>query len=93
MSISADDDVCKEKVRRQYVLGRGECSRLVGEAADDAFKRLLKPSVETEFALSSKQTAEAAAISVFAENLRQLLLAAPLGQKRVMGVDPGFRTG
>ena len=93
VSISADDDVCKEKVRRQYVLGRGECSRLVGEAADDAFKRLLKPSVETEFALSSKQTAEAAAISVFAENLRQLLLAAPLGQKRVMGVDPGFRTG
>ena len=93
VSISADDDACKEKVRRQYVLGRGECSRLVGEAADDAFKRLLKPSVETEFALSSKQTAEAAAISVFAENLRQLLLAAPLGQKRVMGVDPGFRTG
>ena len=93
VSISADDDVCKEKVRRQYVLGHGECSRLVGEAADDAFKRLLKPSVETEFALSSKQTAEAAAISVFAENLRQLLLAAPLGQKRVMGVDPGFRTG
>lgn len=93
ISISADDDECKDRIRRQYVLGHGECSRLVGEAADDAFKRLLKPSIETEFALSSKQAADKAAIGVFAENLRQLLLAAPLGQKRVMGVDPGFRTG
>ena len=93
ISISADEEVCKEKIRRQYVLGRNECSKLVGEAADDAFKRLLKPSIETEFALSSKQNADEEAIEVFAENLRQLLLAAPLGQKRVMGVDPGFRTG
>ena len=93
ISISADEDVCKEKIHRQYVLGRNECSKLVGEAADDAFKRLLKPSIETEFALSSKQNADDEAIEVFAENLRQLLLAAPLGQKRVMGVDPGFRTG
>lgn len=93
ISISADDDECRERIRHQYVVGCGECSRLVGEAADDAFKRLLKPSIETEFALSSKQTADQEAISVFAENLRQLLLAAPLGQKRVMGVDPGFRTG
>ena len=93
ISISADDDECKEKIRRQYVTGRGECSKLVGEAADDAFKRLLKPSIETEFALSSKQDADKEAICVFTENLRQLLLAAPLGQKRVMGVDPGFRTG
>lgn len=93
INISADDDECKEKIRRQYVTGRGECSKLVGEAADDAFKRLLKPSIETEFALSSKQDADKEAIGVFTENLRQLLLAAPLGQKRVMGVDPGFRTG
>ena len=93
ISISADDDECKEKIRRQYVTGRGECSKLVAEAADDAFKRLLKPSIETEFALSSKQDADKEAIGVFTENLRQLLLAAPLGQKRVMGVDPGFRTG
>lgn len=93
ISISADDDECKEKIRQQYVTGRGECSKLVGEAADDAFKRLLKPSIETEFALSSKQDADKEAIGVFTENLRQLLLAAPLGQKRVMGVDPGFRTG
>ena len=93
VSITADDDVCKDKIRRFYVKGFGECARLVGEAADDAFKRLLKPSIETEFSVASKQTADEDAISVFAENLRQLLLAAPLGQKRVMGVDPGFRTG
>lgn len=93
ISISADDEECKERIRRQYVIGRSECSKLVGEAADDAFKRLLKPSIETEFALSSKQNADKEAIGVFTENLRQLLLAAPLGQKRVMGVDPGFRTG
>ena len=93
ISISADDDECRDRIRRQYVVGHGECSRIVGEAADDAFKRLLKPSIETEFALSSKQAADKEAIDVFAENLRQLLLAAPLGQKRVMGVDPGFRTG
>lgn len=93
VSITADDDACKEKIKRQYVRGYGECSRLVGEAADDAFKRLIKPSIETEFAVLSKQTADEEAIDVFAENLRQLLLASPLGQKRVMGVDPGFRTG
>lgn len=93
VNISADDDECKKKVRSQYVNGRGGCSRLVGEAAEDAFKRLLKPSIETEFAVSSKHTADNKAICVFAENLRQLLLAAPLGQKRVMGIDPGFRTG
>lgn len=93
ISISADDDECKNRIRRIYVQGRGDCSHLVGEAADDAFKRLLKPSIETEYALSSKQAADNEAIKVFAENLRQLLLAAPLGQKRVMGVDPGFRTG
>ena len=93
VSISANDEVCKDKIKAQYVRGYGECSKLVAEAADDAFKRLLKPSIETEFSVSSKQTADQEAISVFAENLRQLLLAAPLGQKRVMGVDPGFRTG
>ena len=93
VGISADEDICKEKIHRLYVVGNGECSRLVREAADDAFKRLLKPSIETEFALASKQNADKEAICVFAENLRQLLLAAPLGQKRVMAVDPGFRTG
>lgn len=93
ISISVDDDECKEKIKRQYVVGRGECSRLVEDAADDAFKRLVKPSIENEFAVLSKQAADKEAITVFAENLRQLLLAAPLGQKAVMGIDPGFRTG
>lgn len=93
VSIAADDETCKNKIKAQYVKGCGECSRLVSAAADDAFKRLLKPSIETEFSVSSKQIADHEAIVVFADNLRQLLLAAPLGQKRVMGIDPGFRTG
>ena len=66
---------------------------LQGEAVADAYKRLLKPSIETEFASAAKEQADEEAIKVFADNLRQLLLAAPLGQKRVMAIDPGFRTG
>ena len=93
VSISADDEQCTNKLKRHYVHGYGECQTLVGEAVDDAFKRLLKPSIETEFAAQSKQKADEEAIVVFAENLRQLLLAAPLGQKRVMAVDPGFANG
>ena len=93
ISISADDEQCQSKLKRHYVHGYGECQTLVGEAVDDAFKRLLKPSIETEFAALSKQKADEEAIVVFAENLRQLLLAAPLGQKRVMAVDPGFANG
>lgn len=93
VSISADDEECVEKLKRLFVRGYGRCSTLVGEAVADSFKRLLKPSIETEFASLSKENADSDAIAVFAENLRQLLLAAPLGQKRVMGIDPGFRTG
>lgn len=93
VSISADDEECVEKLKRLFVRGYGRCSTLVGEAVADSFKRLLKPSIETEFATMSKENADDDAIAVFAENLRQLLLAAPLGQKRVMGIDPGFRTG
>lgn len=93
VSISADDEECVEKLKRLFVRGYGKCSTLVGEAVADSFKRLLKPSIETEFATMSKENADGDAIAVFAENLRQLLLAAPLGQKRVMGIDPGFRTG
>lgn len=93
VSISADDEECVEKLKRLFVIGYGRCSTLVGEAVADSFKRLLKPSIETEFATMSKENADGDAIAVFAENLRQLLLAAPLGQKRVMGIDPGFRTG
>lgn len=93
ISISADDDECTERLKRFFVRGYGRCSSLVGEAVDDSYKRLLKPAIETEFANLSKEKADEEAIGVFAENLRQLLLSAPLGQKRVMGVDPGFRTG
>ena len=92
VSISPADDPT-ERLQRHYVRGSGECQRLVADAVADAYKRLLKPSIETEFAAMSKEKADDEAIRVFAANLRQLLLAAPLGQKRVMGIDPGFRTG
>ena len=93
VSISADDEECAERLERNYVRGNNECSRQVQEAVHDAYKRLLKPSIETEFAALSKEKADEEAIRVFAGNLRQLLLAPPLGQKRVMGIDPGYRTG
>ena len=93
VSISPDDTDCSERLRRLFVHGHNACAQLVAEAADDAYKRLLKPSIETEFAALSKEKADEEAIKVFTENLGQLLLSAPLGQKRVMGVDPGFRTG
>lgn len=93
VSISPDDEGCADRLKSQYVRGRGRCSELVGEAVADAYKRLLKPSIETEFASAAKERADDEAIRVFADNLRQLLLAAPLGQRRVMAVDPGFRTG
>lgn len=93
ISISADDEGCIDRVKRFFIRGYGKCSSLVGEAVEDSYKRLLKPAIETEFANFSKEKADEEAINVFTENLRQLLLSAPLGQKRVMGVDPGFRTG
>ena len=93
VSITVDDENCTDHLRRQYVRGYGACQTLVGEAVDDAYKRLVQPSIENEFAALSKEKADDEAIHVFKENLRQLLLAAPLGQKRVMGVDPGIRTG
>ena len=88
-----DDEECIERLQRQWVRSNNASGRLVREAAEDAYKRLLKPSIETEFTNLSKEQADDEAIRVFAENLRQLLLGAPLGQKRVMGIDPGFRTG
>ena len=88
-----EDDECTNRLERQFVRGNGECSSQVAEAVKDAYKRLLKPAIETEFSAISKEKADEEAIRVFAENLRQLLLAPPLGQKRVMGIDPGFRTG
>ena len=93
VSISPDDEECVERLERQFVQSGNACGKQVAEAVQDAYKRLLKPSIETEFAAQSKERADDEAIRVFAENLRQLLLASPLGQKRVMGIDPGFRTG
>ena len=88
-----DDDECIERLQRHYVYGNTPCGRLVAEAVADGYKRLLKPAIETEFSNLSKEQADNEAIRVFADNLRQLLLEAPLGQRRVMGIDPGFRTG
>lgn len=93
VSISPDAESCLDRLNRHFVKGRGEVSEQVATAVDDSFKRLLKPSIETEFSNQSKAKADEEAIRVFAENLRQLLLAPPLGQKRVLGVDPGYRTG
>lgn len=93
VSITIDDDEAVSRLQRNYVRGNGACQRLVAEAVEDGYKRLLCPSIETEFANLSKEKADEDAIKVFTENLRQLLLGAPLGQKRVMGIDPGFRTG
>ena len=93
VSISIDSAEVIERLQRHYVKGGGKCAQLVSEAVEDAYKRLIEPSVENEFAAASKEKADEEAIGVFAENLRQLLLAAPLGRQRVMGVDPGIRTG
>lgn len=89
----ADDDACLESLYRQCKRNNGACWEQFQLAIDDAYKRLLKPSIESEFAKSSKLKADEEAIRVFADNLRQLLLAPPLGQKRVLGIDPGYRTG
>lgn len=91
--ISPDVDTTLDRLKRRFVKGNNEVSDQVANAVDDSFKRLLKPSIETEYANLSKTKADEEAIRVFAENLRQLLLAPPLGQKRVLGVDPGYRTG
>lgn len=93
VSISADEDRCLDKLVPLYAKNDSEAADHVEDAVTDAFKRLLKPSIETEFASLSKEIADESAISVFSENLRQLLLSPPLGQQRILGVDPGFRTG
>ena len=93
VTISVDDEPAVERIARQFVHGNGECSRLVYEAVKDGYKRLLEPSISNEFGASSKQRADEEAIRIFVRNLEQLLMASPLGQKRVMGIDPGFRTG
>ena len=93
LHLTIDDEEAVSRLQRNYVRGHGVCQRLVAEAIEDGYKRLLQPSIETEFMNLSKERADEEAIKVFAENLRQLLFSAPLGPKRVMGIDPGFRTG
>ena len=93
VSIEIDDDKALDSLSRHYVRGKSEISQLVEEAVEDSYYRLLQPSIENEFAASSKNSADTEAIKIFARNLEQLLMASPLGQKAVLGIDPGFRTG
>ncbi len=93
VSICVDDEPAMERIARQFVRGNNECSKAVQEAVEDGYKRLLEPSISNEFGASSKQKADEEAIRIFVRNLEQLLMASPLGQKRVMAIDPGFRTG
>ncbi|WP_372640938.1 Tex family protein [Ancylomarina sp.] len=93
VGIAPEEDEVLEKLNRIFVKGQTSSSKQVELAGKDAYKRLLNPSIETEFAKSSKEAADTEAIRVFAENLRQLLLSSPLGQKRVLAIDPGFRSG
>ena len=93
VSIEIDDEKTADFLTHRYVRGKSQASELVEEAVQDSYYRLLQPSVENEFAASSKSVADAEAIRIFARNLEQLLMASPLGQKAVMGIDPGFRTG
>ena len=93
VSISPEDELCIDRLEGQFIKNATAAAAIVSDAVRDGYKRLLKPSIETEFAASSKEKADDEAIRVFSENLKQLLLAPPLGQKRVLGIDPGFRTG
>ena len=93
VSITIDGEECISRLTRQFVRGHGVCQTLVSQAVEDSFKRLINPSIENEFAALSKDHADEEAIKVFTENLRQLLLSAPLGQKRVLALDPGFANG
>ena len=93
VDISPDREKALDKLAHLFLHSQSEASYQVELAMEDSYKRLLKPAIETEFAASSKEKADAEAIRVFADNLRQLLLESPLGQKRVLALDPGFRTG
>ena len=93
VDISAPEENCLERLYKIFVTATNEASEQVKMAVADSYKRLLKPSIETEFAAISKEQADKEAIGIFVENLRQLLLSSPLGQKRVLSLDPGFRTG
>ena len=93
MDIHISKELAEDNLKKIFVKNQTEAAKQVSEAIEDGYARLLKMQIETEFRLVSKQKADEEAISVFSENLRQLLLASPLGQKRVLAVDPGFRTG
>ncbi len=93
VSITPDEDTALERLDKIFLKSDNDSTEIVADAITDSYKRLLKPSIETEFNNLSKDKADEEAIKVFIENLRQLLLAAPLGQKRTLGIDPGFRTG
>ena len=93
VSITIDGEECISRLTRQFVRGHGVCQTLVSQAVEDSFKRLINPSIENEFAALSKERADEEAIKVFTENLRQFLLSPPLGQKRVLALDPGFANG
>ena len=93
VSITIEGEECVSRLTRQFVRGHGLCQALVSQAVEDSFKRLINPSMENEFAALSKERADEEAIKVFTENLRQLLLSPPLGQKRVLALDPGFANG
>ena len=93
VSIEIDDEKTADALSHRYVRGKSEASELVDEAVQDSYYRLLQPSIENEFATYAKNQADAEAIRIFAKNLEQLLMASPLGQKAVLGIDPGFRTG
>lgn len=93
VSLDIDDERTSDSLAKRYVRGKSPVSQCVDDAVHDSYYRLLQPSVENEFAAASKEKADAEAISIFARNLEQLLMASPLGEKAVMGIDPGFRTG
>lgn len=93
VSIQPDEERTLQELNRVVLKNRSECAEQVELAVKDAYKRLLKPSIENEFAKASKEKADEAAIDVFAKNLRQLLMMAPLGSQRILAIDPGFRTG
>lgn len=93
LSISPDNDKCQEELESCFVRGNSESAQVVRAAVRDSYKRLLSPAIETEFGNLAKEKADDQAIRVFSDNLRQLLMGAPLGQKRIMGIDPGYRTG
>lgn len=93
VALQPDENLCKEQLSRLFIKNNNATSQQIEQATDDAFKRLLKPSLENELATENKKIADREAIQVFVENVRQLLLAPPLGHKKILSIDPGFRTG